>query len=116
MKIYEKEEKDKKLSPVLEDGGSIILKCSNCDNKLVEVWRTRPNEKLGKNDVIWKLRAICCYCGDKSYPIQFKGGFHYKGIGKVIDKTRPEDEIDVTKVINAEPVGDEVVFYTEKAK
>jgi len=114
MIIYEKEEKEK-LQPVLEDGGSATLQCSNCDKKLVEIWRTRPNEKLNDKAVIWKLRAKCCYCGDKSYPIEFQGGFHYKGIGKVLDKNKPEDEIDITKITNVEPVGDEVVFYTEKA-
>lgn len=55
----------------VEDGGRIIIECSNCKAKLVEIWRTRPHVQV-KTNVI----AKCGLCGDKSFTKTIGGGFH----------------------------------------
>jgi len=115
-KIFTKKELDKKIDPLLEDGGEVTLKCSNCDKPLVVVWRTRPNEKIGRQDIVWTLQAQCCYCGDKSFKKEIKGGFHYKGYDKPHPNGNPEDVIPIVNVSYPDTSGDVVLFITEKAK
>lgn len=55
----------------LEDGRKIPVRCSNCNTSLCEVWVTRPNFPA-KNVLV----ANCGKCGDKSFKIEFDGGFH----------------------------------------
>lgn len=66
----------------LSDGGHTLLKCSNCEAILMDVWVTRPHESEE-----YRLRASCPFCGDKSFITKVKGGFHYGGFGKV----KPDD-------------------------
>tara|TARA_E500000331_G_scaffold227526_1_gene217766 strand:+ start:1413 stop:1658 length:246 start_codon:yes stop_codon:yes gene_type:complete len=55
------------------DEKATTLECSNCSKKLVEVWvKNSENKKT-------KLRAECCYCGDKSYAVEIKGDFYVGG-------------------------------------
>lgn len=56
----------------LEDGGTVIVKCSNCKAPLAEFWITRPNEEF-----TWKVVVKCPHCGDKSYKTKISGGLHY---------------------------------------
>ena len=67
----------------LKDGGHVIIRCSNCDRPLVDIWRTRPemNDPRTKKIFEWKFIAECCYCSDKSYVTTVLGGVHIGGYG-----------------------------------
>ena len=58
---------------VIVDGTHIILKCSNCNKELVDVWQTR---KWGSGA---RLRAKCPYCNDYSFIEEIPNGFHLGG-------------------------------------
>jgi hypothetical protein len=103
----------------LRDGGHIILKCANCAKPLVDIWRTRPNEKDPRTDEVisYLVAAECCYCGDKSYVKEIKGGFHVGGYGttKVND---PTANIQHVSIVSQEPYPgreDVILFKTMKA-
>lgn len=64
----------KKTKIGLEDGGHIILECSNCLCPLVDVFVTSP-----KMDVSIDVVAHCYKCKDKSFIKKIKGGFHPGG-------------------------------------
>lgn len=55
----------------VEDGGTLIIKCSNCGTELVEIWKTRPNVQVKT-----KVVVLCDICGDKSFSKIINGGFH----------------------------------------
>lgn len=55
----------------VEDSGKVIILCSNCNAKLVEIWRTKPNVKIKTT-----VTAKCGICGDKSFAKVIRGGFH----------------------------------------
>jgi hypothetical protein len=113
-KIFTKDEPEKKLSSSYEDGGEILFCCSNCDEKLVVLWITRPNEKLDKKPLKWKMRAKCCYCGDYSFVKEVVGGFHYKGYDLPHPNGNPEDVIPLVNVIDFRREKDVLTFITEK--
>tara|TARA_Y100001938_G_scaffold131336_1_gene188320 strand:- start:3004 stop:3252 length:249 start_codon:yes stop_codon:yes gene_type:complete len=50
-----------------------VLECSNCSKKLVEIWIKNSSDKLSK------VRAECCYCGDRSYSVEVRGEFYIGG-------------------------------------
>jgi len=67
----------------LSDGGHIIVACSSCKAGLLDIWVTRPNEidpGTGK-PFHWKVRANCPFCEDKSFIVEFDGGYHVGGVG-----------------------------------
>lgn len=95
----------------MKDGGRIFLKCSSCDNNLMEVWVQRPDEKI-----VTKIRAKCPYCKDMSFVCDIKGGFAYSGIA--ID--RDQGELDtvstfITKIVSIEQDNDIFIFNIIKA-
>ena len=55
----------------IQSGEKIVLRCSNCNTDLVEVWITRPDATLKT-----KIRAQCWRCGDSSYEKTINGLFH----------------------------------------
>ena len=59
----------------VENGKKVIIKCSNCDEELVEIWIVRPNAEITSNIV-----AECPHCNDKSFMQTIDGQFC---IGKV---------------------------------
>jgi hypothetical protein len=67
----------------IKDGGHVIIRCSNCNKPLVDIWRTRPDAKdpaTGKT-FEFKFVAECCYCKDISYITTVQGVFHIGGYG-----------------------------------
>jgi hypothetical protein len=81
----------------LKDGGHVIIRCSNCNKPLVDIWRTRPQEIDPYTNKIfeWKFIAECCYCGDASYPTTVLGGFHMGGYGE----DKPDESYEKTSVL-----------------
>jgi len=59
----------------IEDGSKVIIKCSNCEEALVEIWVVRPNAQM-----LSKIVAECPHCGDKSFLEEISGQFC---VGKV---------------------------------
>lgn len=84
----------------MRDGGEVVLECSGCGERLIEVWITSPDE--GSE---WKLRAHCPHCNDKSWPVTIRGGFNLAGL-------------DNTELDNFDTNGDIIEIYTlaNKAK
>ena len=80
----------------LEDGGHVILKCSNCDAPLINLWITTPNLETEM-----PVQADCPHCGDHSFKQTINGGFH---IGST----------DYTVHIDSETLDDRVLFKTHK--
>lgn len=111
--IYQRSDK-KALDPLLEDGGTVTLSCSNCDKPLVVIW-TRSKEKVNNKNLEWNLQAKCCYCGDKSFKHKIIGGFYYKGYDKPHPNGDEEDVIPIVNVVYPETSGDVILFITEKA-
>jgi hypothetical protein len=112
-KIAQLEKRIKKLEMTeskLIDNGEITLVCSNCDKPLLIVWSNRPNEKR-----VWKLRATCPYCNDRSFAFDMKGGFAYRGYDKPIPGLPADEVIPVLNVKNVEVDNGEVLFITEFA-
>lgn len=94
----------------LEDGGKVILTCSNCNEPLVQLQITNPHEPR-----TLKVQAQCCFCGDTSFEKEITGGFYHAGAGK----PHPEDEdveIASTVVDDIEMENDTYLFITKKAK
>jgi len=91
----------------LVDGGHIILECSNCKAKLVDIWITKPDAPFK-----WKAKANCCFCGDESFAKTFSGKFNYVGFSK--EKDDGEDFDSYVKVIGIEKDFENIVFKTAK--
>lgn len=73
----------------LEDGGHVVVRCSNCNVPLLDIWVTRPQEEYE-----WNVMANCGHCGDHSWPVSFKGGWHYGPTEYVALKDAPEPSED----------------------
>lgn len=56
----------------ITDATSVYLSCSNCEAKLVEIVVTHKFEKE-----LWKVRAECPFCGDKSYVVGIAGEIRF---------------------------------------
>ncbi len=102
----------------VEDGGHVLLSCSSCNRKLVDVFVTNPHAKhpLTGEPFCWSLRATCCFCGDKSFPVEVKGLFHKGGWGEIKRDDVTED-VPQTKISHEEIAEDgvSVTFFTIKA-
>ena len=93
----------------LKDGGHVYPSCSNCNAILMDIWRTRPHEPE-----VWKVRANCPFCGDKSFATEVQGGFHFGGFG-LIKQDDEDDDIPSTTVESWDIQGDTFVFNIRKA-
>jgi hypothetical protein len=93
----------------LKDGGHVYIVCSNCNAYLMDIWRTRPFE----NDV-WKIRAKCPFCRDKSFAVDIKGGFHAGGYGTA-KKDDEDDDVLSTRVETFDIIDDTFTFTLIKA-
>lgn len=83
--IREFTEDDVKESIGLVDGGHTILHCSSCDRGLIDIFHTQPQavDPLTKRPFEWRIQALCCFCGDKSFIKKIFGKFHLGGYGKI---------------------------------
>lgn len=100
--IYVKEPRER-VESGLVDGRHIHLHCSSCRKPLADLWVTRPDaEKPGGGTFQWKVRALCCYCGDSSFPAEFTGMYHLGSPARrnPNNPEEPEDEILTTSVID----------------
>lgn len=52
----------------LVDGEHKILKCSGCNESLIDVWMVKPDDSLEDS-----FRAECALCGDHSFVATFRG-------------------------------------------
>lgn len=72
LRLQEKDAVNPETLKGIQDGGHILIQCSNCECPLVDVWITRPHE-----EVVYTFEKIKCpYCKDWSYKKEVKGGFH----------------------------------------
>lgn len=88
----------------LKDGGHVILRCSNCDRPLADVFVTQPGKLVpGTNTPFtWRLRARCCYgctrpngSPEHSFIETVEGLYHLGGYGED-NPDDPEDSRVVT--------------------
>lgn len=113
MKIKDLVDDDSKK---LIDGGHVILTCSNCGKKLVDLLIVRPNElKSDGAPFVWNCTAKCCYCADKSFVTEVKGIFRAAGI---IDVNPDNDQNwkEITALTDIVTDGDNVLFETAEVK
>ncbi len=91
----------------LVDGQTFLIKCSGCDKPLVFVWANRP-----ELDIDYNVLAECCYCEDKSFPLQIHGGFSIRGYDREIDS--PENVRPIVNIVNMRHCGDNITIETQK--
>lgn len=84
----------KEIDPSIQDGGVVLFRCSDCRAKLMEIWRTRPNEPE-----TYYLQAKCPYCGDHSPVTAVKGGFSGPAGIVEVSPDQPDDPREVTSFI-----------------
>lgn len=101
----------------LKDCGHVILSCSACGKPLVDIWLIKPNaiDPAIRQPFRWKGKAICCYCGDESFPEEWQGRFASGPYGQDIVDPDPEAMNDsrIRHVIRQiEPVEGMLVFHT----
>lgn len=103
----------------LKDGGHVILSCSACGEKLVDIWITKKDAKdprTGK-PFRWKGKAKCWKCGDESFPVEWEGKFAVGSYGVDIVDPDPDamnDSRVTSKVVRIEPADGMLVFHTKK--
>ncbi len=106
--IQLRQEAVERKSGGLEDGGHVLLRCSNCDAILMDIWRTRPHEPD-----TWKVKATCPFCGDCSFVQEIQGGFHIGGYGEV--KEDGSDDFPSTVIEEFTCEGDTFIYIIRKA-
>lgn len=62
----------------IQDGGHVIIKCSNCQKPLVDIWLTYKDE-----DQETTVVANCPFCQDKSFQQKISGIFHFGAVDGV---------------------------------
>jgi hypothetical protein len=99
----------------VEDGGHVVLRCSNCGAGLLDVFVTSPRE----GGLVWKMRANCPFCEEAglscggSYVTEVLGGFHVGGYARVKEDDASDDRPS-TNHVGEELDGDTWVFSVEK--
>jgi hypothetical protein len=105
----------------LRDGGHVVLSCSACGRPLVDVWVVKPDalDPTTGGPFVWHLRAECCYCGDRSFPVEVRGRWALGPAGEDVPNPDPEGMDDArlyTAVTRIETEGRLVVFHTKERK
>ncbi len=102
----------------LKDGGHTILECSACGKPIADIWSIKKDaiNAVTKKPFEWKCVAVCCYCGDRSFPQTVQGRIAHGGYGvNIPDPDGGADDAHIfTKVIRVETEGDTLVFHTAK--
>lgn len=93
----------------LVDGGHIYVQCSNCSAVLLDIFRTRPDAPT-----VSRLKALCPFCGDASFAVEVRGGFHIGGYGRP-NPDNPEDDYPSTVVDPPDEVDGLFIFPVKKA-
>jgi hypothetical protein len=105
----------------LKDEGHVFLTCSACGKPLVDIWCVKKDvidPRTGK-PFVWKVQALCCYCGDKSFPVEVQGRIVPGCVGIDIPNPDPDEAWDSklqTKITRTETTGDTIIFHTTKAE
>lgn len=95
------------------DSSHIILDCSNCRAKLVDIFIKEPDAKKPDGEPFeWRAKALCCFCDDESFTRRFTGKFTYAGFSK--EKDNGDDFDNYVKVTSVEKNLNEVLFKTAK--
>lgn len=103
----------------LHDDGHIILECSSCGEKLVDIWIVKKNQIDPRTNKVfkWKGKAQCWSCGDYSFPKEWVGKFvpgHY-GVDKVNPDPDGMNDSKVTSIVTKiDTVDGMLVFRTKK--
>jgi hypothetical protein len=86
-----KEVQSARKSKSIENGGTIIIECSNCHKPLVEVMVIRPDARI-KSDIT----VQCPFCGDKSFKKMVEGQMclGYTGDLRIINTEINTDMVD----------------------
>ena len=101
----------------LKDGGHVILACSACGKPLVDIWIIKAdaiNPNTGKV-LEWKMVALCCYCGDRSFQETVHGRYALGCIGKDIPSEEPDGSDDSkleTSINRIETKEGVLIFHT----
>lgn len=102
----------REITPIgLKDCGHTILKCSACAKPLVDIWLIKPDATKEP----WRIRALCCYCGDKSFIHEVHGMYNYAGIHKP-HPTEEDEVIPVTDLINIRTDKNDVIEIEVKER
>jgi len=92
---------------ILESGDHTMIKCSNCDKKLLDILHTDPEAP-----VELKVKALCPYCGDHSFPQNIQGRFHYSAPMEFVGDTE-KLELYIEEVKEEE---NEILFVVKEIK
>lgn len=102
----------------LRDGGHVLLRCSCCNKPLADVHITQPGKlRPDGKPFVWKVRALCPYCGDKSYIRRIEGLWHPAGHGvpNPANPDDPDDNLVITSIANfleeVDREGDTVILF-----
>jgi len=94
----------------LKDGGHKYLYCSACNEQLVDIWVTKPEE-----NVKFKMRATCGYCDDKSFSEIVEGAFHL-GVTERSTISRIESLDSDEDVLNGNINGSYLIYTIKDTK
>lgn len=103
----------------LRDGGHVILSCSACGKPLVDIWVVKAdavNPVTGR-PFEWKVVALCCYCGDRSFQQTVRGRYALGCYGRDVPNPDPDGMDDSkleTAVTRVEPRDGVLFFHTKK--
>lgn len=119
-KIKQFTDQDLRDTKGLVDGGHTIFKCSNCERGLIDIFHTQPHaiDPLTDKPFEWRIQALCCFCGDKSYIKKVYGKFHLAGYGKIKPDDPTQDipeTFPTTTEVKKNPDGEILVIGTVKA-
>lgn len=103
----------------LKDGGHIILCCSACGERLVDVWLIKVDAKDPSTGQPLKSKgkAKCWKCGDESFPAEWRGRWALGAFGEDVvnsDPTGANDSKITTKTVRIDTAGDMLIFSTMK--
>lgn len=99
----------------LVDGGHVILECSGCGSKLVDIWVIKPDAvRPDGQPFVWQGVAHCPYCGDKSFLKSWRGKFARHGYA--VNKPGDEDFTKFTDIDREDMVGDVIHYYLKKVR
>lgn len=94
----------------IKDNGNLILKCSNCQKPLVDLFIVDSSANFN-----WKCVAECCFCGDKSFITDVKGMFRPGGC-ITVDEKNPDHFLYDTYIDDIIYDEEKIIFKTSKGR
>lgn len=95
---------------MLEDLGSIVIKCKCCNKRLMDICNIT---RLGENTPSHFVKATCPFCKDESEWVEIRGVFKFGPIPEVNENREPNR--NSTVILKVEKVSDaETIFHIIK--